>query len=220
MKAAHCPLINSRATNNRAPRVRAHRHCVISTASVSCRHLCFPPRFGNAIFRDPADGLLADHRRLSRRRHSHQAGGGRSSGGARSEPTNLTSLGSRASSPPISARRTSPTHLGAPWIPASDVIAVVTKIVGTEIKMHHMPELGSWTVEARQLLSHPKKSGFFVVLGDLAQQVEQCDLFCRIELFHGQLGDEVGLGVHAVQDGLPGRQQGHDHLSTVLLVLG
>ncbi|SEM59983.1 Adenine-specific DNA methylase, N12 class [Bosea lupini] len=47
--------------------------------------------------------------------------------------------------PDITAR------LGAPWIPASDVVAFVTETMGAEIRIHHMPELASWTVEARQL---------------------------------------------------------------------
>jgi N12 class adenine-specific DNA methylase/adenine-specific DNA methylase len=42
-------------------------------------------------------------------------------------------------------------RLGAPWIPASDVVAFVRETMGAEIKIHHMPEIGSWTVEARQL---------------------------------------------------------------------
>lgn len=42
-------------------------------------------------------------------------------------------------------------RLGAPWIPASDVVAFVHKTMGVDIRIHHMPELGSWTVEARQL---------------------------------------------------------------------
>lgn len=42
-------------------------------------------------------------------------------------------------------------RLGAPWIPASDVVAFVHEMMGAEIRILHMPELGSWTVEARQL---------------------------------------------------------------------
>ncbi|HEV7319288.1 MAG TPA: DEAD/DEAH box helicase family protein [Ensifer sp.] len=42
-------------------------------------------------------------------------------------------------------------RLGAPWIPAADVVAFVKEIMGADIRIHHMPELGSWTVEARQL---------------------------------------------------------------------
>lgn len=42
-------------------------------------------------------------------------------------------------------------RLGAPWIPASDVVAFVKESMGAEITIRHMPELASWTVDARQL---------------------------------------------------------------------
>ncbi|CAA0090167.1 Uncharacterised protein [Starkeya nomas] len=42
-------------------------------------------------------------------------------------------------------------RLGAPWIPAADVVAFVKDTMEAEIRIHHMPELASWTVEARQL---------------------------------------------------------------------
>lgn len=42
-------------------------------------------------------------------------------------------------------------RLGAPWIPAADVVAFVKEMIGAEIRIHHMPELASWTVDARQL---------------------------------------------------------------------
>ena len=42
-------------------------------------------------------------------------------------------------------------RLGAPWIPAADVVVFVKETMDVEIKIHHMPELASWTVEARQL---------------------------------------------------------------------
>ncbi len=42
-------------------------------------------------------------------------------------------------------------RLGAPWIPATDVVAFVKETMEADIRIHHMPELGSWTVEARQL---------------------------------------------------------------------
>ncbi|RWJ81360.1 MAG: lactate dehydrogenase [Mesorhizobium sp.] len=42
-------------------------------------------------------------------------------------------------------------RLGAPWIPAADIVAFVHETMGAEIRIHHMPELASWTVEARQL---------------------------------------------------------------------
>ncbi len=42
-------------------------------------------------------------------------------------------------------------RLGAPWIPAADVVSFVKETMNADIKIHHMPELASWTVEARQL---------------------------------------------------------------------
>ena len=42
-------------------------------------------------------------------------------------------------------------RLGAPWIPAADVVAFVKETMGVDIRIHHMAEVGSWTVEARQL---------------------------------------------------------------------
>ena len=42
-------------------------------------------------------------------------------------------------------------RLGAPWIPAADIVAFVKETMNADIKIHHMPELASWTVEARQL---------------------------------------------------------------------
>jgi N12 class adenine-specific DNA methylase/adenine-specific DNA methylase len=42
-------------------------------------------------------------------------------------------------------------RLGAPWIPASDVVAFVKETMGAEITIRHMPELASWTVDARHL---------------------------------------------------------------------
>lgn len=42
-------------------------------------------------------------------------------------------------------------RLGARGIPAADVVAFVKATMDAEIRTHHMPELASWTVEARQL---------------------------------------------------------------------
>ncbi|WP_339761726.1 DEAD/DEAH box helicase family protein [uncultured Hoeflea sp.] len=42
-------------------------------------------------------------------------------------------------------------RLGAPWIPASDVVDFVKESMGTDITIRHMPELASWTVDARML---------------------------------------------------------------------
>jgi N12 class adenine-specific DNA methylase/adenine-specific DNA methylase len=42
-------------------------------------------------------------------------------------------------------------RLGAPWIPASDIVAFVKETMGADISIHHRPELACWTVSARQL---------------------------------------------------------------------
>ncbi|MGK9086111.1 DEAD/DEAH box helicase family protein [Brucella intermedia] len=42
-------------------------------------------------------------------------------------------------------------RLGAPWIPATDVVAFVKDSMGVDIRIHHIPELATWTVDARQL---------------------------------------------------------------------
>ncbi|MEQ8376620.1 MAG: N-6 DNA methylase [Roseibium aggregatum] len=41
-------------------------------------------------------------------------------------------------------------RLGAPWIPASDVVDFVKETMGADIRIHHLAELASWTVDARQ----------------------------------------------------------------------
>ena len=38
-------------------------------------------------------------------------------------------------------------RLGAPWIPAADIVAFVQETMDAEITIHHTPELASWTVE-------------------------------------------------------------------------
>ncbi|WP_421405380.1 N-6 DNA methylase [Agrobacterium fabrum] len=42
-------------------------------------------------------------------------------------------------------------RLGAPWIPSDDVVAFVRETMQAEISIHHLPELATWTVNARQL---------------------------------------------------------------------
>lgn len=42
-------------------------------------------------------------------------------------------------------------RLGAPWIPADDVVAFVRATMEADITIHHLPELATWTVNARQL---------------------------------------------------------------------
>ncbi|MBO9126394.1 MULTISPECIES: DEAD/DEAH box helicase family protein [unclassified Rhizobium] len=105
---------------------------------------------GDAIFRDPADG-------------SWQTSDAYLSGPVR---TKLAEAEAAAALDPVFGRNVRAlqavqpadlrpsditARLGAPWIPASDVVAFVKEMMGAEIRIHHMPELGSWTVEARQL---------------------------------------------------------------------
>lgn len=105
---------------------------------------------GDAIFRDPSDG-------------SWQTSDAYLSGPVR---TKLTAAEAAADLDPAYRRNVAAlqnvqpadlrpsditARLGAPWIPASDVVAFVKETMNTDIRIHHMPELGSWTVEARQL---------------------------------------------------------------------
>lgn len=39
--------------------------------------------------------------------------------------------------------------LGAPWIPASDVMAFVSEVMGVETTIHHTPEVACWSVDKR-----------------------------------------------------------------------
>ncbi|MBO1360263.1 lactate dehydrogenase [Acetobacter sacchari] len=38
-------------------------------------------------------------------------------------------------------------RLGAPWIPTSDVMAFTSEIMGVETRIHHMPEIGCWSLD-------------------------------------------------------------------------
>ncbi|MHA6688549.1 N-6 DNA methylase [Mesorhizobium sp. A556] len=105
---------------------------------------------GDTIFRDPADG-------------SWQTADAYLSGAVRSklkvaeaaavlDPAYERNIRALGEVQPADLKPSDITaRLGAPWIPAADVVAFVTETMGAEIKIHHMPELASWTVEARQL---------------------------------------------------------------------
>ncbi|WP_454919023.1 helicase-related protein [Xanthobacter sediminis] len=105
---------------------------------------------GNAIFRDPAHG-------------SWQTADAYLSGAVRSklvtaqavaalDPAYQRNVTALQDVQPADLRPSDITaRLGAPWIPAADVVAFVRETMGAEIRIHHMPELASWTVEARQL---------------------------------------------------------------------
>jgi N12 class adenine-specific DNA methylase/adenine-specific DNA methylase len=105
---------------------------------------------GDTVFRDPADG-------------SWQTADAYLSGAVRSKlvlaeaataldmvfSRNVTAL--QAVQPADLRPSDITARLGAPWIPAADIVAFVKETMDADIKIHHMPELASWTVEARQL---------------------------------------------------------------------
>ncbi|WP_371349185.1 DEAD/DEAH box helicase family protein [Ancylobacter sp. IITR112] len=105
---------------------------------------------GSAIFRDPADGSwqTADAYLSGAVRDKLKA----AEAGAALDPDyerNVTAL--QGVQPADLSPSDITARLGAPWIPAADVVAFVKETMGAEIRIHHMPELASWTVEARQL---------------------------------------------------------------------
>ncbi|RDL47804.1 hypothetical protein BLJAPNOD_05527 [Ensifer sp. M14] len=104
---------------------------------------------GEAIFRDPADG-------------SWKTADGYLSGAVRTklaaaqaavelDPAYERNVRALQEVQPADLRPSDITaRLGAPWIPAADVVAFVRQKMEAEIRIYHMPELGSWTVDARQ----------------------------------------------------------------------
>ncbi|RWI57148.1 MAG: lactate dehydrogenase [Mesorhizobium sp.] len=105
---------------------------------------------GSAIFRDPADGswqmadaYLSGHVR-DRLRAAQAA--------AALDPAYERNVAALEAVQPADLRPSDITaRLGAPWIPAADVVAFVRETIGADIKIHHMQELASWTVRAGQL---------------------------------------------------------------------
>lgn len=105
---------------------------------------------GSAIFRSPADGSwqMAD---------AYLSGGVRdklklAEAAAALDPAYERNVTALQAVQPADLRPSDITaRLGAPWIPAADVVAFVKETMGVDIRIHHMPELASWTVDARQL---------------------------------------------------------------------
>ncbi|WP_434730634.1 N-6 DNA methylase [Rhizobium binae] len=105
---------------------------------------------GDAIFRDPADGSWqTSDAYLSGPVRTKLAGAEAAAELDAEFRRNVVAL--QAVQPADLGPSDITARLGAPWIPASDVVAFVREMMGAEIRIHHMPELGSWTVEARQL---------------------------------------------------------------------
>ncbi|MCK1478253.1 DEAD/DEAH box helicase family protein [Bradyrhizobium sp. 197] len=105
---------------------------------------------GSAVFRDPANGSwqTADSYLSGHVREKLKA----AAAAAALDPSyerNVTAL--QAVQPADLKPSDITARLGAPWIPAVDVVAFVKATMDADIKIHHMPELASWTVEARQL---------------------------------------------------------------------
>ncbi len=105
---------------------------------------------GSAIFQDPADGSwqTADAYLSGHVRDKLKV----AEAAAVLDPVYERNVTALQGVQPIDLRPSDITaRLGAPWIPALDVVAFVKETMGTDIKIHHMPELASWTVDARQL---------------------------------------------------------------------
>lgn len=106
---------------------------------------------GSAIFRDPADGswqtadsYLSGHVRDDKLKAAVAA--------AALDPSYEGNVTALQGVQPADLKPSDITaRLGAPWIPAADVVAFVRATMDADIRIHHMPELASWTVEARQL---------------------------------------------------------------------
>jgi N12 class adenine-specific DNA methylase/adenine-specific DNA methylase len=105
---------------------------------------------GDAIFRDPATGAwhTAD---------AYLSGAVRSKlaaadAAAALDPAYARNVEALRRVQPADLRPSDITaRLGAPWIPAADIIAFVKETMDADITIHHMPELACWTVNARQL---------------------------------------------------------------------
>ncbi|MUZ74526.1 lactate dehydrogenase [Agrobacterium vitis] len=105
---------------------------------------------GDAIFHNPADGVwqTADAYLSGPVRDKLKI----AEGAAALDPAFARNVRALIEVQPADLRPSEITaRLGSPWIPASDVVAFVKETMGAEIRIHHMPELASWTVEARTL---------------------------------------------------------------------
>jgi N12 class adenine-specific DNA methylase/adenine-specific DNA methylase len=105
---------------------------------------------GSAVFRDPADGSwqTADSYLSGHVREKLKA----AAAAAALDPSYERNVTALQGVQPADLKPSDITaRLGAPWIPAADVVAFVKETMDAEIRIHHMPELASWTVEARQL---------------------------------------------------------------------
>jgi len=105
---------------------------------------------GDVIFQDPADGAwqMADAYLSGPVREKLKA----AEAAAALDPTFERNVRALAAVQPADLGPSDITaRLGSPWIPVADVVAFVRETMDADIRIFHMPELASWTVEARQL---------------------------------------------------------------------
>ncbi|HEV2160593.1 Eco57I restriction-modification methylase domain-containing protein [Bradyrhizobium sp.] len=105
---------------------------------------------GSAVFRHPTDGSwqTADSYLSGRVRDKLKE----AEAAAALDPAYASNVTALQAVQPADLRPSDITaRLGAPWIPVADIVAFVKETMDAEIRIHHMPELASWTVEARQL---------------------------------------------------------------------
>ncbi|WP_018240821.1 helicase-related protein [Ensifer sp. BR816] len=117
---------------------------------VHCDRDAVIAELGEAIFQDPADGAwqTADAYLSGHVRDKLKV----AEAAAALQPAYERNVRALTEVQPADLRPSEITaRLGSPWIPASDVVAFVKETMAAEIRIHHLPELASWTVEARQL---------------------------------------------------------------------
>lgn len=105
---------------------------------------------GEAIFHDPADGSwqTADSYLSGPVRSKLEA----AEAAVALDPAFARNVAALKAVQPADLRPSDITaRLGAPWIPAADVVAFVKQTMEADITIHHTPELACWTVSARQL---------------------------------------------------------------------
>lgn len=105
---------------------------------------------GEAIFRDPTDGSwqTADAYLSGAVRGKLRV----ATAAAELDPTFQRNVAALQRVQPVDLRPSDITaRLGAPWIPADEVVAFVRQTMEAEISIHHLLELATWTVNARQL---------------------------------------------------------------------
>ncbi len=105
---------------------------------------------GSAIFRDPSSGAwqTADAYLSGAVRTKLQL----AEAAAALDPVFARNVEALRAVQPVDLKPSDITaRLGAPWIPAADIVAFVAEVMDTSIVIHHTPELACWTVEARQL---------------------------------------------------------------------